>query len=231
MLLLPNLPIDTRTRDMTHPHAGGRFLNVARATVRDATQTPAVLKWLREDHRCHRDHMELAEREARLCADVVTAFQNASDTHGWKVRVLVPLQLTRETGAAFDALAERFLPGFCNFYRSADDLRHLYGSKAHEVLKALLHFSIEESNGRSMITNLQGCIDERSSTIFLSGPVIRKRGDLSSHYKQADVSAFLERHRCSDICRPMHSMPSPSYSSSRSSFSVQHCPPKCRYHK
>ncbi|CAN8069475.1 unnamed protein product [Agarophyton chilense] len=189
----------------------GTVFNVGKAKAEGKRNSFVALKWVRSAHSrkaCKRDHYSGTIREAKDCAKVVESFMKNVDTKGWRVKVLIPKKMARTCqryGSGHTVIVEPFLDDFYSFYKNSNDLRHMDSHTCDKILQALLHFSINSSGQKRMMTNLEGFVDEKKKTIFLSGPVMRNRGDRSSHGKEEDISAFLRKHKCSSMCRkPKH---------------------------
>ncbi|CAN8061503.1 unnamed protein product [Agarophyton chilense] len=179
----------------------GSVFNVCRAYIGDDEEKVAV-KWVRPRHACGKDHGEKLIKESKESAKLVLDFMNHIGTKGWKVKVLIP---KKGRGYFFhdvrsrSVIVEPYLKSFEPFYESSDDLKHLRGTTYGTVLQALIHFSIRHSKRESMISNLQGSVDYKKKTIYLSAPVIKK--DFNSFSGKGSISAFLRNHDCSRMCR------------------------------
>eukprot|EP00737_Agarophyton_chilense_P000094 gb/GEZJ01000112.1/.p1 GENE.gb/GEZJ01000112.1/~~gb/GEZJ01000112.1/.p1 ORF type:complete len:315 (+),score=22.90 gb/GEZJ01000112.1/:288-1232(+) len=180
----------------------GRVFNVCRAYVGEDDERVAV-KWVRASHDCDRNHYMEAIEQAKESAKIVRAFMGDTDTHGWKVKVLIPKKAKgwhiHEGHHHTSIIVEPYLNHFEIFYKKSEDIHCWRGHVCFKVLEALIHYSIRQSKRKKMISNLKGFVDTYKKIIYVSGPRVQDHKVFEGG--RGCISAFLREHHCSDMCR------------------------------
>lgn len=133
-------------------------------------------------------------------AEIIADFNRDNQQFGGAVCEMIYLtkpEVWTQTGSKQKVLVEPFVEGFEKFNSNSG-----WANNSHPVMQALSHFSYHNSNGQTVLCDLQGGRMD-GGNYMLTDPVVLSMGKL---YGVTDggplaISTFFSNHVCNQYCR------------------------------
>lgn len=133
-------------------------------------------------------------------AEIIEAFNRDNQDRGGKVAEMIYLtkpKVWTERGTGQKVLVEPYVQGFKKFNSNSG-----WVDNSHPVMQALSHFSYHNSNGETVLCDLQGG-RMAGGNYMLTDPVVLS---LSKQYGGTDggskaISTFFSTHVCNQYCK------------------------------
>ncbi|KAJ7301279.1 kinase-like domain-containing protein [Mycena albidolilacea] len=186
--------------DQSQVFATGTFKNVWKGiyTVGARTGQPCVAKEFKTGSVYESHYFEEEMNVIRLTQVVIDAW-HAEQIIDSDIRLNTP-EIWKYSGSGVRLLLEPMIENFEKFNSNTGWASNT-GGVWSEAMQALSHFSFHNSNGRSLLCDLQGGL--YSDGYVLSDPVIMSQGqDCGPADLGPDgIRSFFQRHRCGRFCK------------------------------